>query len=93
MKNIRSVILSKIRLLIGLKYDKSVIPEGLFCYEYDSKKNEVLIDEWDNGFYVKVCPYHIKISNNCYCCLYEGKICKDKEFIEKNKICSINKKY
>lgn len=93
MKNIRKVILSKIRILIGLRYDKSVIPEGLFCYKYDAKKTEALIDEWDNGFYVKICPYHLNVSNNYCCCLYKGKISKDKKFKEKNKICNINKKY
>ena len=93
MKNIRKIISSKIRVLTGFKYDKSIIPEGLFCYEYDVKKNKVLIDEWDNGFYVKDCPYHVKVSNNYDCCLYEGKISKDKEFKNKNKICNINKKY
>ena len=41
------------------------------------KKKELLIDEWDNGFYAKTCPYHIEISENKYCCVYMGKTSTD----------------
>lgn len=93
MKNIGKLIISKFLLLVGFRYDKSAIPEGIYCYEYDAKKTEALVDEWDNGFYIKPCPYHLKVSDSCYCCLYEGKLNKDDKFIkEKNKICNINKK-
>lgn len=93
MKNIRKVVLSKIRLLIGIKYDKTVIPNGEYCYEYNSKKTADLTDEWDNVFYAKLCPYHIQISDKYSCCLYKSKISSDKNFKDKNKICNINKKY
>ena len=91
MKNLEKVLISKTRNLAGLKYDTSVIPKGIYCYEYDKKTTEMLIDEWDNGFYVRVCPYHTSLNKKTACCLYTGKITKDEEFINKNKNCNINK--
>ena len=91
MKNLNKVFLSKIRKLAGWKYDATVIPKGIYCYEYDKKATELLIDEWDNGFYVRTCPYHIIINDKFECCLYTSIITKNKDFINKNKTCNINK--
>ena len=91
MKNLDKVFSSKIRKLTGCEYDTNVIPKGIYCYEYDKIKTDLLIDEWNNGFYVKVCPYHIMINDKIACCAYTSNITKDKKFVDKNKICNINK--
>jgi hypothetical protein len=91
MKNIDKILISKAKKLIGLEYDSTLIPDGIFCYEYDKITTDVLIDEWNNGFYVKVCPYHKKINEKWSLCMYSSELRKDNYFKDKNKICNKNK--
>lgn len=93
MSKITKIIFSKIRNFLKIKPDQNIIPQGNHCYDYDKKRNEMLLDEWDNGFYIKNCPYYLNINENKNCCLYNSKISTDKKFKQKNKICNINKKY
>jgi len=91
MKNLGKVIISKTISIVGLKLDTSVIPKGEFCYEYNKQATDALIDEWNTGFYIRICPYHLTL-NEKYCyCMYTGKFVKDKGIKDKTKNCNINK--
>ena len=91
MKKIYKILVSKVRKIINKKYDKSKIPNGLYCFSYDLEKNEKLIDEWDNGIYINACPYYQNINDKFNCCLYDSVITSDEKFKQKNKICNIKK--
>lgn len=80
-----------LRLLFGIKLGSDVIPNGMYCYEYDEEKNKrAPLDKME--YWVKVCPYYRSTpeTKGIACtyseffgadmCLYDQcKICGEKE--------------
>lgn len=73
----------------GYKYDKTKIPPGFYCYAPDETKDpiETLVDE--GVYYIKPCPYYIKIGRKNGC-KYLAFITDDFVFADQCKSCHEN---
>lgn len=80
-----SIILSK----LGFKKDKTVIPEGHYCYTWDDEreKNQPHIN---GGFWVKTCKYYRNLKRYKAACTYVGYIGWDACLGDQCKICGEN---
>lgn len=88
-KNLLSIIYSKTIVKFGYKYDKSIIPDGPYCYLPDFEKNENK-DENDHKYYIKTCQYYKWINSEWRGCKYLGMITDDDVFADKCKMCNEN---
>jgi hypothetical protein len=87
---LRSIIYVRI---FKKEYDKSIIPEGQYCYTPDFEKNESEPDSMkNNGFtyYTKPCLYYRTLGNRYNGCQYLGIITDDLTFDDQCKICCEN---
>lgn len=84
------MILSKIVLIFGYKYDKSIIPPGPYCYKPDIEKNKDYGKNDKYIYYITPCPYYKKLFKNMNGCKYYGIITDDFVFNDQCKICDIN---
>ena len=71
-----------------MNYDPSVIPQGLYCYIPDIKKNEKRKD-W-SVCYIIPCPYYKTLGKTWNGCMYLGIITDDMIFDDQCKMCSEN---
>jgi hypothetical protein len=76
----------KLILLLGIKRNSSVIPEGVYCYtpiEFPSKENNHI-------YKIKPCKYYRHITKNIKSCTYEGYVGFDFGLYDQCKICGEN---
>lgn len=90
-KNFFSLIISKIVIFFGYKYDESVIPNGSYCYTPDNEKNNNK-DINIYTYYTIPCKYYKEINREWNGCKFCGIITDDYVFDDKCKICEINDK-
>lgn len=87
IKNYLDIIISKILIYFGYKYDEKVIPEGMYCYKPDIDKN--LARKNLRVYYTIPCKYYKNLGkyNGCE---YLGIITDDDVFADRCKICGID---
>jgi hypothetical protein len=81
------MILSKIRISFGFKYNSSIIPNGEYCYTPNYKKNK---NSNPFTYYVIPCPYYKTLGENLNGCKYLSIITDDYIFDDQCKICNKN---
>ena len=87
IKNLFSVIWSKIAIKFGKEYSKEPIPEGFYCYtintiDFGTFSSRVVID-------TTLCPYYKHLWGHWNGCKYCGIITDDFLFADDIKICDI----
>lgn len=80
------ILLSRILLFFGFKFNTELIPEGSYCYEPDDEKNSI---ETSFIYHVKPCEYYVDISDEKKGCAFLGKITDDYMFRDQIKLCRI----
>jgi len=71
--------------------DKSVIPEGPYCYTIDHEKDKS--SPLPNGYHIKTCKYYRWINQGKRACLYLNFVGDDICLYDQCKMCSENKGY
>lgn len=85
-KNWVSILISKLLIKFGKKYSTKPIPEGLYCYIYDS--DETLFTK---GYInINPCKYYKWLGGHYNGCKYLGIVSKDFIFADQCKICGEN---
>jgi hypothetical protein len=88
IKNLFSVIFSKMLITFGYKYDSSIIPDGLYCYVPDVEKNK---NTTKFEYHIIPCKYYKPIDKKWNGCKYIGIITDDLLFDDQCKICNVKK--
>lgn len=87
--NLLEVLFVKFLILFGYKFDKSKIPEGIYCYKINSEKNQNKPKN-DLTLYTDDCIYRKYIYKDWFGCKFLGIITDDMCFEDACKICSEN---
>jgi hypothetical protein len=88
---VSKLLRSKLLLKFGYKYDKSVIPKGLYCYSISSEEfARMEREDWDGTYKINPCPYYVIIGSGWNGCKYRGCITDDMVFDDQCKICGTN---
>lgn len=83
------VYFTKFQRFFGIRKDTSVIPEGMYCYEWDEEKEKRA--PHPNGFWIKPCKYYRSMKRQLDgCCTYVGFIGFDPCLGDQCKICGQN---
>jgi hypothetical protein len=86
------VMYSRLLNLLGVVRSTEPIPKGMYCYEYDEKRNAE--EPLKDGYYTKVCKYYRSTNKNGgVACTYEGFIGFDPCLYDQCKICGIKEDY
>lgn len=82
------VYFSKFKNLLKIKKDKTIIPEGMYCYTLDEERQK--IEPCLNGYWIKPCKYYRSMKGNYAGCTYVGYIGWDICLGDQCKICGEN---
>lgn len=83
------VYFSKFQKLLGIKKDKSVIPEGMYCYVLDEER-EKREPHINGGYWIKPCKYYRSMKGHKAGCTYVAFIGWDACLGDQCKLCSEN---
>ena len=86
IKNIITILISKVRLKFGFSFDETKIPEGLYCYspkKFPSKETNWVYE-------ITPCKYFKPITKSYNGCQFLGVITEDPFFDDQCKICGEN---
>jgi hypothetical protein len=86
-RNLTNMLFSKLLILFNFKYDKTLIPEGQYCYKEDSEKNK---SSDSFVYYIIPCIYYKKLGRTWNGCEYLGIITDDFVFGDQCKMCGEN---
>lgn len=78
------ILIAKIKLFFGYKYDKSIIPIGHYCYAPDNEKN---MKETGFIYHIIPCEHYVPLGKGWNACKYNGIITDDMVFDDQCKIC------
>ena len=81
------IIFTKIQLFFGYRKDKSYIPVGHYCYEWDEERNK---KEPTNGYWILSCKYYRSMKGHYAGCTYVGFIGFDSCLGDQCKVCGEN---
>lgn len=81
---------TRIERYFGKRKDKSVIPEGMYCYTWDEER-EIRQPHNNGGFWIKSCKYYRSMKGQCDAgCTYVGFMGFDPCLGDQCKICGQN---
>ena len=75
---------------LNIQRDTSIIPPGVYCYTWDTEKNE---KEPIDGYCIKPCPYYKSLPGSYTGCSYVGFAGHDLLLWDQCKICGEDKDY
>ena len=87
-RNFAIVLWWKLLILFGVRRSAKPIPEGLYCYTPDVKKNKATKEL--GVYYIKPCVYYKTLGRDLNGCTYLGHITDDMTFDDQCKICAEN---
>jgi hypothetical protein len=87
-KNLINILWWKLLFLFGVKRSTSPIPEGIYCYSSDIKKNSTTKNPYP--YYIIPCKYYKTLGHRYNGCSYLGIITDDMVFGDQCKMCNEN---